>query len=180
MKNLFYICLFLFAGTAFAQEKTKNVSEETTVKTIKTNNGEKITENKVKVTTREEQNIEFDEKDKDKRDKDVVNSPVKVLKTLEIDDDKDNFYDSKVEIGFYEFEGTRYNFTKSETGFLIHKNEDAFNFGKALRASEKNHYLFKSDDKTGVGYFNDKGNFAVEYYNNDTGKLEKEEFIMVK
>ena len=180
MKNVFYIGLFLFAGTLFAQEKTKNVSEETTVKTIKTNNGEKITENKVKVTTREEQNIEFDKKDKNKRDKDVVNSPVKITKTLEIDNDSDSFYDSKVEVAFYEFGGKRYNFTKNETGFLVNNDNATENYGKAIRASQKNHYLYKSGDKTGIGYFNEKGNFTVEYYNNDTGVLEKEEFIMVK
>lgn len=181
MKNLIYICLFLFAGTIMSQEKPKNVSEETTVKTTKTNNGEKITESKVKVTTREEQNIEFDEKDKNKTDQNIIDSPTKITKTLEIDDNKNQAYDSKVEIAYYEFDGRKYNFTKNDTGFLItsdNKN-DAFKSGSIIKASKENHYLFNAENHTGIGYFNSEGNFITEYYNPKTGVLEKEVFILV-
>lgn len=172
----------MFAGIAIAQEKPKNVSEETTVKTTKTNDGSKITESKVKVTTREEQNIEFEEGDKNKTDKDIIETPVKVTNTLEVDNDKDQYYDSKVEISHYEYDGHKYNFSKDENGFLIttDANDNTLNIGNAIRASRENHYLFRDENRTGVGYFNKEGNFAVEYYNPNTGTLEKEVFILVK
>jgi hypothetical protein len=119
MKNVIYICLLLLAGSVFAQEKPKNVSEEVKTTTIKVDNGTEVKEKKIKVTTRKEQNIEFDEKDKNKRDSEIVESPVKVKRTIEIDNNGDNSYDSKVEVGFYEFEGKRYNIKKNNNGFLV-------------------------------------------------------------
>ena len=131
MKHVIYICLLLFAGNAWTQEKPKNISEESTIKTVKTNNGTDIVEKKVKVTTRSEQGIEFAAEDENKRDKDVVNSPVKIKKTIEIDNDMGNSYDSKTEIGYYEFNGKQYGFKKVENGFsvLVKDNETPINYG---------------------------------------------------
>ena len=182
MKNIIYICLLLLAGNAFTQEKPKNVSEETKTKIIKVNNGKEVVEKKVKVTTREEQEIVFDEKDKNKTDKDIIESPVKVKKTIEIDDDRDNSYDSKVEVGYYEFEGKRYNFKKMNNGFLVsseHK-QNPNDFGNIVRFNRENHYLFRNADNIGIGYFNPQGNFVIEYYDKKSGELVSQEFLEIK
>ena len=172
MKKLIYICLFLFAGNIIAQEKPKNVSEESTLKTVK----------KIKVTTREEQNIEFDKKDDKKRDKDVVNSPVKVNKIIEIDNDKDNSFDSKTEVGYYEFEGKQYNFKKVNNGFsvLVENNEAPDNYGNIVKFKKENHYLFQNGNDNGIGYFNEDGSFTIEYYDKKTKTVTSQEFILIK
>lgn len=174
--------MFFLAGNVFAQEKPKNVSEEVETKTIKVNNGREVVEKKVRVTTTEEQSIVFDEKDKNKKDKDIVESPVKVKKTIEIDDDKDNSYDSKVEVGFYEFEGKRYHFKKMNNGFLVstENKQNPNDFGNIIRFNKENHYLFRNADTFGIGYFNPQGNFVIEYYDKKTGELVSQEFMEIK
>lgn len=182
MKNVMYTLIFLFVANVWAQQTPKNVSEESTVKTVKTNNGSGIVEKKVKVTTREEQNIEFAEKDVNKRDKDVVNSPVKVNKTIEIDNDFDNSFDSKTEVAYYEFEGQQYNFKKVNNGFsvLVENNETPDNFGNIVKFKRENHYLFQNGNDTGIGYFNEDGSFTIEYYDKETRTVTSQEFILVK
>jgi hypothetical protein len=182
MKNVIYICLFLFVGNVFSQEKPKNISEVEKIKTTKVNNGEGIVEKKIKVTTREEQAIEFDEKDKNKTDKDIIESPVKVKKTIEIDNDNDRLYDSMVEIGYYEFEGNRYNFRKMNNGFLVSSDnkENSNSFGNIERFNKENHYLFRNAETTGIGYFNNEGNFIIEYYDKKSGELVSKEFMSIK
>lgn len=182
MKNVIYTLIFLFVANVWAQQTPKNVSEESTVKTVKTNNGSGIVEKKVKVTTREEQNIEFAEKDANKRDKDVVNSPVKVNKTIEIDNDFDNSFDSKTEVAYYEFEGQQYNFKKVNNGFsvLVENNETPNSFGNIVKFKRENHYLFQKGNDTGIGYFNEDGSFTIEYYDKDMRTVTSQEFILVK
>lgn len=182
MKNVIYICLLLLAGSVFAQEKPKNVSEEVKTTTIKVDNGTEVKEKKVKVTTRKEQTIEFDKKDKNQKDSDIVESPVKVEKTIEIDNDGDNSYDSKVEVGFYEFEGKRYHFKKMNNGFLVstENKQNPNDFGNIVRFNRENHYLFRNADTIGIGYFNPQGNFVIEYYDKKTGELVSQEFTEIK
>lgn len=177
-----YACLFLFVGNIWAQEEPKNVSEESTTKTVKTDNGTEVVEKKIKVTTREEQDIEFAEKDKNKRDKDVVKSPVKVKKTIEIDNDRGNSYDSKTEIRYYEFNGKQYGFKKVDTGFSVLEkdHETPNNYGQLIKFNRENHYLFKNGNDTGIGYFNDDGSFTIEYYDKKTKTVTSQEFILVE
>jgi hypothetical protein len=172
----------LLAGSFFAKEKPKNVSEEVKTTTIKVDNGTEVKEKKIKVTTRKEQNIEFDEKDKNKRDSEIVESPVKVKRTIEIDNNGDNSYDSKVEVGFYEFEGKRYNFKKMNNGFLVstENKQNPNDFGNIVRFNRENHYLFRNADTIGIGYFNPEGNFVIEYYDKKTGELVSQEFMEIK
>ena len=182
MKKIIYICLLLLVGNAFAQKQPKNVSEEQKTKTTKVDNGKDLVEKKVKVTIREEQVIEFDEKDKNKIDKNFIDSPVKVKKTIEIDDDTDMSYDSKLEVGYYEFEGNRYNFKKMNNGYMVslENKENPNDFGNIVKFNRKNHYLFHNAETTGIGYFNSEENFIIEYYDKKSGELVSRELMLVK
>ncbi len=177
-----YACLFLFVGSIWAQEEPKNISEESTTKTVKTDDGTEVVEKKIKVTTREEQDIEFAEKDKKKRDKDIVKSPVKVKKTIEIDNDRGNSYDAKTEIGYYEFNGKQYGFKKVDTGFSVLEkdHETPINYGNIVKFNRDNHYLFQNGNDTGIGYFNEDGSFTIEFYDKDTKTVTSQEFILVE
>ncbi|WP_445736232.1 hypothetical protein [Mariniflexile sp.] len=182
MKNIIYICALFFAGTIWAQQQPKNISEESTIKTVKTNNGSEIVEKKVKVTTRAEQGIEFAEKDENKRDKDIVESPVKINKTIEVSNGKDRVYDSKTEVGYYQYDGKQYNFNKVDNGFsvLIENKDTPDNYGNIVKFNRENHYLFDNGHDTGIGYFNDDGSFTIEYYDKNTKNVISQEFILVE
>ncbi|WP_418509920.1 hypothetical protein [Corallibacter sp.] len=182
MKTLLYITAFMFMISVHAQEKPKNVSEETNIKTVKINDGKKITEKKVKLTTREEQQVELAEEDKNKVNQTMVDSPSKVTKTLEVDNDGDAFYDSKFETAHYEFNDKVYNFKKNSEGFLVStkSKSDMSPLGNIIKSSKENHYFFKTNDYSGIGYFTDSGNFTIEYYDTNTNKLVKQDFILIK
>ena len=182
MKNVIYTLIFLLVANVWAQKEPKNVSEQSVIKTVKTNNGSGIAEKKIKVTTREEQNIGFDKGDDNKRDKDVIDSPVKVKKTIEIDDDMDNSFDSKTEVAYYEFEGKQYNFKKVNNGFsvLVENNETPDNYGNIVKFKRENHYLFQNGNDIGIGYFNEDGSFTIEHYNKETRTVTSQEFILIE
>ncbi|MFG6687025.1 hypothetical protein ACGK9U_10610 [Mariniflexile sp. HNIBRBA6329] len=170
MKKIACMIAFLAFGYTYSQVEPKNVSEETTVKTTKINNGDKVFENKVKVTTREEQAIEFDEKDKNKRDKDIVPTPVKVTKIVEVANNNKN---SKTELGYFEFNGNRYYSNKGGNDFFK-ANAEITSFKK------ENHYLFQNKNYVGIGYFDADGNFIVEYSDKMNGEVRTQEFKLVK
>lgn len=182
MKNLIYIVMFLVPTILFAQEKPKNVSEETTTKTIVIDNGKEVVEKKVEVTTREEEQLELDENDKNKVNQDLVSSPSKVTTTVKIDNDMDPFYDTKTESVKYMHLDDAYVFKRKTDGFIVSEfdNNSNMSLGQVYRTSAKNNYLYKSSDYNGVGYFDNNGNFIVEYYDAEKKGMVKKVFLLEK
>lgn len=178
MKNIIYICLIMFAGHMSAQVKPKNISEESVVKTTTTDNGSEVVEQKIKLTTRSEQAIEFAEEDKDKTDKAVIESPVKFNQTLEINGHADTTYNSKTEIDYYEFNGNRYGFKKVDNGFSVSSDNKEIPTGNLVKFNRENHYIYQNGSETGIGYFTNDGSFIIEYYDVKTGKIKTQNFIM--
>lgn len=80
MKNLIYLSVMLLCSGIMAQERPKEIKQETVVKTVKVNDGETISEKKFKVVTREEADVELDENDAEKVNQNRVMSNVKVKK----------------------------------------------------------------------------------------------------
>ena len=179
MKKIAYLSIFLITGFAFSQEKPRSMSETTETKTVKVNNGKEVIENKVKVTTREEKEIKLDKKDAGKVDQDmVIDDEKKVVREIEIDNDKDPFYDSKLEMVTYVRDGKEYSFVRNESGFDVSATESDEMYGNAFRSNyNKNYYIFNSNENSGVGYFNKKGNFVIEYYSPENKKVMTKEFV---
>lgn len=182
MKKLIYIVAFLVPAVFFAQEKPKNVSEETTTKTVSINDGKEIVTKEVEVTTREEQQLQLDENDKNKVNQDLVESPSKITTTIKIDNDKDPFYDSKTEMVKFENQDESYVFNRKNDGFIVSEMNDESNLllGQVYRTGASNNYLYQSNDFNGVGYFDDDRNFIVEYYDVEKKSIVKKVFVLKK
>ncbi|WP_223034451.1 hypothetical protein [Hanstruepera marina] len=182
MKNLIYISVFLISGALFAQEKPKDMSETTEVKTVKINNGEKVVENKIKVTTKEEKKIKLDKADAGKVNQDmVIHDDKTVTKTIAIDNDNDPFYDSEIELVTYIRNGKEYDFIKKSNGFSVTSNSSKSVFGNALKTSlDDRYYIFNNKDYSGIGYFTDEGNFVIEYYDTESNSLMTTKFMTLK
>ncbi|MCX7548426.1 hypothetical protein OS188_10735 [Xanthomarina sp. F1114] len=182
MKNLLYIAMFMVPTVFFAQEKPKNVSEETTTKTIKVDDGKEVVEKKVKITTREEQQLKLDKADKNKVNQDVVSSPSKVTQTVEVDDDSDSYYDSKIKTIHYSYNDKPYVFKRNSNGFLVSQvvSNSETEFGKAINTSRSNNYVFKSNNYNGIGYFDSNNNFIIEYYDTSKNAIVKKVFTLKK
>lgn len=179
MKNLIYTGIFLITGVMFAQEKPRSMTETTEVKTVKIDNGQEVVKNKVKVTTREEKQIKLDKDDAGKVNQDrVIHDDKKVVKTIEIDNDNDPFYDSEIELVTYVRDGEEYSFVKNANGFDVSGSSNNKNFGNATRSSiDDKYYLFNNEDYSGIGYFDDDGNFNIEYFDRSTNAIMISKFL---
>ena len=175
MKNLIYAFSLLMVTGAYAQNKPVDKVEETEVKTIKVEKDGKIVEKKVKVTTKKEQEVMTDPNYKGTIDAPRVFPKVKVTKTVSIDNDNDPFYDTKDTLVYYLKNDNNYAFKSNDKGFMMFTEADK-PYGMAIRSSNSQYYLLDMNEYSGVGYFDKKGNFVIEYYDKDTGMTIVEAF----
>ncbi|WP_431134176.1 hypothetical protein [Psychroserpens mesophilus] len=175
MKNLIYAFSLLMVTGAYAQNKPVDKVEETKTKTIKVKKDGEVVENKVKVTTTKEQQVKTKAEKNSTINNDRVFPKVKVTKTVSVDNDNDPFYDSTDKIEYYTNEDGKYLFTSNKKGFTM---SDAQNntIGFAARSTNNQYYILNMNNYSGVGYFNNDGNFVVEYYNSDLEMLVNKEF----
>lgn len=174
MKYVIYICTFLLAGTAFAQQPPKEVKEEVEVKTVKVKDNEKTTENQVKVVTRETSDVELDENDKNQVNQDRLPATSKVEKTVYVNNNV-----LANDTSFKNNDGN-YVFSPTETGFEMSystENNQSESIGKSWASSMKGYYIVDGASHSGIGYFDQSGNFVTEYYNKDTKQVEVKTYL---
>ncbi|NNC50641.1 MAG: hypothetical protein HKO01_08920 [Flaviramulus sp.] len=183
MKNIIYIsALLLFTG-AIAQEANKEAKEETEVKIVKIKNGNKTTEKKVKVITRETGSVELAEADENKVNQDRVESVSKVEKMVMVDDDGDEDYDYITKETYYKIGDKEFLFKPNNRGFDIAFNNNEEKFVKkatALNTNASGHYIVNGEAFSGIGYFNRNGDFVIEYYNKENDTLEIKTYILAE
>ncbi|WP_152611309.1 hypothetical protein [Psychroserpens mesophilus] len=175
MKYLIYAFSLLMVTGAYAQNKPVDKVEETKTKTIKVNKDGKIVENKVKVTTSKTQEVMTTPKDSSTINNQRVFPKVKVTKTISVDNDNDPFYDTTDKVIYYTDENGKYLFTSNKKGFTM-SDAESNDIGFAARSTNNEYYILTMDNYSGVGYFNEAGNFVVEYYNADLEMLVTKEF----
>jgi hypothetical protein len=175
MKNYIYLFVLLIGGTAMAQEKPKEIKEETIEKTIKYNNGEQITESKLKVVSRETSDVALASGDKEKIYQNRVATTKKVETMVMVDDDFDPDYELLSKETHFISDDKSFKFTPSDGGFNIAYDNNNNKFvvvGKAYSSENPGSYVVKGETYSGIGHFNEKGDFIVEYYNTDSRSLK--------
>ena len=181
MKNLIYIVSFLMATGVYAQEKKPidKMEQTTTTKTTVNKNGEKVSENTVKVTTKTEQEIKTVQQAGNTTNGDKVDTPIKVTKTIQIDSDSDPFFDASNKTVYYNYNNDKFTFSSDSNGFMMASAENP-SYGEARKSASNHFYLMTIKGQPGVGYFDSNGNFIVEYYNKDTDAMIMESYEMNK
>ncbi|OIQ21213.1 hypothetical protein [Lacinutrix sp. MedPE-SW] len=180
MKTLLYTFALLIAGTAFAQDSDNPVDhmETTKVKTegVKTNG--KLKQTKVKVVTKKEQQVMTDPSQSHLRDADQVIAPTKTTKTVSIDNNSDNRYETTNTISYYTYDDVKYSFKSGKNGFVMTTNDGTKDvvYGTARKSSNGQFYLFDSKGYNGVGYFDNNENFVIEYYDTKLNKVVNKSF----
>ena len=183
MKKLLYVGALLICTGAMAQEKPKEVKEETEVKVVKVKDNDKTTEKKVKVITRETSTVELDDKDINKVNQDRVKSTVKVEKKVMVDDDDDDNYDFLTSETYFILGEEKYIFRPNERGFdmsFAKRNDESMKITKALTSSNQGFYIVNGEINSGIGYFDSNENFTVEYYNKETNMVEKRVYMRIE
>lgn len=174
MKHIICMGLFLLVGTLFAQEQPMEVKEEVVVKTLKVKDNEKTTENKVKEVTRETSDVELNESDINKVNQDRLPAKTKVEKTTYIDD---NILLNETS---YKLDNANYVFSPNNDGFEMlqsNENNQSQQVGKSWATSVKGYYIVDGTPHSGIGYFDQNGNFVTEFYNKDTKQVEVKTYL---
>ena len=183
MKKLIYILALSLITGVYAQENNPvNVTEETEVKTIKVKKGDKVIENKISIKTEQTQEVKIDPKNEYDLNGDVIETPIKVTKTVKVDNDNDPYYDSKTKVTYYKFDSKDYTFIPDDKGFVVsikEGDEDVY-FGKARYSKRHSNYIISTTNYTGVGYFEKDGSFVIEYYDGKSDGIVTKEFKITK
>lgn len=173
MKKITLI-LSCFVFTISNAQNINTVETTSTAVINDTINGQ-IVEREIKTVTTKSQEVMLNPEDAGKLNQGIVKSPTKVTKTFYIDNDNDPFYDKVYKIKYYENNGKRYEFKSSDNGFSINTVDKANNSsdnGMATKSLSSPYYMIKTKGLNGIGYFDEKNNFMIEYFDENSKQLK--------
>jgi len=164
MKNIAAI-IFLSLGLTLNAQVNKNVTEETKTTKVTVNNGatpQTVTKTEKKSA---QQNIELKDAESKKLNKDVMPTPTQVISTTTV---SGTGVPTQVvsSSSYYTMDNTRYQFVTDPAGYRI-STPDNTNYA-VIRKAANNSYIYKTKDRTSIGYFDANGNFVVESYDEKT------------
>lgn len=171
------LSLIFITSTIFGQNTNVKGETKTTTTTVKDSKGEtKIVKTE---EIKEVQEIEFEDANSTKLNKDMKPTPVKVTTTNEVSVDGETKYIDVDRSSYYELNGTKYEIKTDNKGYiLLNKNKKSAN--GILRRTSNNNYIFRSKNKVSVGYFDKNGNLVLETYDPKTDSMIMEEYVITK
>ncbi len=171
MKSLVVI-IMLATGLTLNAQVNKNVTEESKTTTVTVNNGSGKPKKVVKTeNTNAVQNIELQDANSNKLNKDMKTTPVEVNSSTTVSGDGIPTY--------YETNGQRYIFVPDRNGYKVSSSTDVNDFG-VMRKTSNGQYIYHSKNKTSVGYIDANGNFVVETYDDKSDGITVETYTRVK
>lgn len=177
VKTLFLTAVvFAFTTNTSAQNTNTQTETKTTISTKKDAKGyHKTVKNEV---TKEVQNIELENAKKNTSNIPMKESPVMVTKTTTITNPDGTTRTVDIDrSAFYESDGNKYKLDLDASGYVM-------TFGNSkpvlLRKTSTNSYIYRSDSKTAIGYFDTNGNLIVEVYDDKSDKVTLEKFVIIK
>jgi hypothetical protein len=172
------ITMALLLFSIVGQSQNKNVKEETktTVTTVKTSDGEKKYVKKENV--KEVQNIELKEPQAGTLNIDTKASPVEVISTTRITNPDGSTRTVDVDrSSTYSANGETYKLSLDAYGYTMSSGKGT---PYLLRKTTTNSYIFRSNDKTAISYFDTNGDLIVEIYDDKSDKISVEKYTAVK
>ncbi|MFL9843342.1 hypothetical protein [Flavobacterium rhizosphaerae] len=165
MKRIALMILFGLSVSLYAQNK--NVVDETTTTKVTVNDGTGKPKTITKVEkTEANQDIELQDANSNKLNKDIKPTPVKVTKTTVIETDGIPKY--------YGMNGKKYSFIAQKTGYKVSSSDDKDY--AIIRKTPSGKYIYVTKEATSVGDFDDEGNFVIETYNDKSGNVMVETY----
>jgi hypothetical protein len=176
MKNIALITMLALGITLNAQVN-KNVTKETTTTTTTVNDGQKPRTIVKTEKTEAQQNIELKDAESKKLNKDVKPTPVQVTSSTTVSGD--GIPTQEIDrSSYYQMNGQNYRFVTDKTGYKI-SAPDNTDYG-ILRKTSNNNYIYRTKDRTSVGYFDANGNFVLETYDDKTDGITVETYTRLR
>ena len=175
MKTLIIgIAAGLFCITASAQNTNVTDVSKTTTTTIKDSEGEKKLVKKE--NTQEVQNIELQNPDSKELNKDLKASPVQVTSSTQVTTPDGTTRTVDVDrSAYYSVGGSKFKMAIDNSGYTV--TEPATGRRTAiLRRTSNNNYIYRTKDRTSIGYFDANGNLVLETYDDKTDKVTVETY----
>ena len=165
---------FLFSMQIEAQNTQTETKTKTT--TVKDSDG---THKTVKTQViKKDQKVVLGEEKSNTINIPVVDSPITVTKTTKITNPDGTTRTVDVDrSSYYESNGRIYKLDLDASGYVISHGDMK---PALLRKTSTNSYIFKSENKTAIGYFDTKGNLVVEVYNDKLDIVDIEKYYVIK
>lgn len=172
------LSLVSFFALSTLQAQNENVQKTTEIKTttIKDSDGEKKIVRTVE--TNQVQKVELGEEKANTLNIETVASPVNVVTQTKVSVDGVVQSIDVDRSAVYNFDGKDYKVSLDKSGYTI-TNSDSKNQA-FLRRTSNNNYIYKTKNKTSVGYFDEKGNLILETYDEKTDKIILEKYNIMK
>ncbi len=164
---------FLFSIQIEAQNTQTEVKTKTT--TVKDSDGVHKT---VKTEViKKDQKIVLGEEKAGTKNIPAVDSPVEVTKTTKITNPDGSTRTVDVDrSSYYESNGKIYKLDLDPSGYVITQGE----MKALLRKTSTNSYIFRSDNRTAIGYFDLNGDLVIEVYDDKLDIVNIEKYKVIK
>lgn len=168
---------FIFSLSSQAQNQNVKSEVKTTTTTIKDSEGEKTLVKKQDV--QEVQNIELKDAESNVLNKEMSESPVQVTSVTKITNPDGSTRTVDVDrSSYYMSDNKKYKVNLDAAGYKI--ISDGNKNAAILRKTSTNSYIYRTKEKTAIGYFDTDGNLILETYDDKSDKVTVQKYTVVK
>lgn len=160
------------------QIEAQNTQTETKTKTTTVKDSEGTHKTVKTQVIKKEQKVVLGQESPNTINIPTVNSPVTVTTTTKITNPDGTTRTVDVDrSAYYESNGKIYKLDLDASGYIISHGDMK---PALLRKTSTNSYIYKSENKTAISYFDTEGNLVVEVYNDKLDIVDIEKFKVIK
>ena len=172
------VILTAIAFLSSIQMEAQNTQTEVKTKTTTVKDSDGVHKTVKTEIIKKEQKIVLGEEKSNTINIPVVDSPVTVTKTTKITNPDGTTRTVDVDrSSYYESNGKIYKLDLDPAGYVITHGEMK---PALLRKTSTNSYIFRSETKTAIGYFDTNGDLIVEIYDDKSDKVTVEKYRAIK
>ena len=171
---IFSAIVFLFS----IQIEAQNTQTETKTKTTTVKDSEGVHKTVKMEVIKKDQKIVLGQESPNTINIPTVDSPVTVTTTTKITNPDGTTRTVGIDrSSYYEYNGKIYKLDLDTSGYIITHGDMK---PALLRRTSTNSYIFKSENKTAIGYFDTEGNLVIEFYDDKLDIVNIEKYAVIK
>ena len=176
-KTIFFSAIgLLFSMSIEAQTANTQTETKTTISTKKDSDGEHKTVKKE--VTKKVQKIELGQEKANTINIPTVETPVMVTTTTKVTNPDGSTRTVDIDrSSYYESNGNKYKLALDASGYVMTYGDSK---PALLRKTSTNSYIYRSENKTAISYFDTNGDLIVEIYDDKSDKITVEKYKVLK